>query len=68
MLSSGRSPFNNLPHVRHLIVSEAFVTPIIEAERADAPSCTLLIIVRVYFRRIISLIAKTLPEATCPSG
>jgi hypothetical protein len=61
-------PFDDLPHIGHLIVSEAFITPIIEAEGADAPSCILLIIVRVYFRCIVSLIVKTLSEATHPPG
>jgi hypothetical protein len=68
MLSSGRSPFDNLPHIGHFIVSEAVVASIIEAERADVPSCTLLIVVRVCVGHVVSLIAKTLSEATRSPG
>jgi hypothetical protein len=68
MLSSRRSPFDNLPHVGHLIIGEAFIAPVIEAVGVNIPSRALLIIVRVSFGCIVSLIVKTLPEATHPPG
>jgi hypothetical protein len=64
-LSSGRSLFDDLPHVGHFIVGEAVIAPIIEVEM---PSHALLIVVRVHLRRVISLIAKTLSEATRSLG
>jgi hypothetical protein len=68
MLSSGGSPFNDLLHVGHFIIGEAFVTPIIEVVGVDVPSHALLIIVRVRVRCVISLVVKMLPKATHPLG